>query len=94
MCALFRGSLFIKRKTIICVTVSIIVVCFIQAMSLKSGKFKVIGGRSVPDGIQLREPQVWKREGGGGGREGRGGSMCRVDTIYHDSRTDFDDVIC
>ncbi|CAI8053269.1 E3 ubiquitin-protein ligase TRIM71 [Geodia barretti] len=29
----------------------------IQAMSLKSGKFKVIGGRGVPDGIQLREPQ-------------------------------------
>ena len=42
-------------------------------MSLKSGKFKVIGGRSVPDGIQLREPQVWKREGGGeGGRGGEG----------------------
>ena len=58
-------------------------------MSLKSGKFKVIGGRGVPDGIQLREPQVWKREGG---REG----ACAInflDTTMTRSRTDFDDII-
>ena len=61
-------------------------------MSLKSGKFKVIGGRGVPDGIQLREPQVWKREGGReGGREG----ACAInflDTTMTRSRTDFDDI--
>ena len=43
----------------------------LQMLSLRTGKFKVIGGRGVQSGLQLREPQVRGRGREGGGERGR-----------------------